>query len=126
MLRFRSLLLTFAIVFLVFTILFTVGLHAQPPGFKATPLLQSTFGDDAKSFRRCLVLFRRKGHFAGAGNVDFDPILIARREGFAQAKTFFLLGLQRECKQAAGFEDPRRALKDFAQVPISLGTHTKE
>ena len=47
MLRFRSLLLTFAIVFLVFTILFTVGLHAQPPGFKATPLLQSTFGDDA-------------------------------------------------------------------------------
>ena len=45
--RFRSLPLASLIAFLVFAMLFAVGLHAQPPGFKATPLLQSTFGDDA-------------------------------------------------------------------------------
>ena len=32
---------------LVVALTFSDGLHAQPPGFKATPLLQSTFADDA-------------------------------------------------------------------------------
>jgi quercetin dioxygenase-like cupin family protein len=32
---------------LIVALAFSGGLHAQPPGFKATPLLQSTFGDDA-------------------------------------------------------------------------------
>jgi quercetin dioxygenase-like cupin family protein len=45
--RFRALSLTTAIAFLVFVILYSVGLDAQAPGFKITPLLQSTFGDDA-------------------------------------------------------------------------------
>jgi len=36
-----------AIVLLGFASLFAVSLSAQAPGFKITPLLQSTFGDDA-------------------------------------------------------------------------------
>jgi quercetin dioxygenase-like cupin family protein len=45
--QFRSLLLTSAITLFVFASLFAVGLSAQAPGFTITPLLQSTFGDDA-------------------------------------------------------------------------------
>ena len=44
---FRALPLTSTIVLLVFTSLFAIDLHAQAPGFTITPLLQSTFGDDA-------------------------------------------------------------------------------
>ena len=44
---FRALSLTAAIACLVFVILYSVRLDAQAPGFKITPLLQSTFGDDA-------------------------------------------------------------------------------
>ena len=47
MMRFRSLPLASAIALLVFAILFAVSLYAQAPGFTITPLLQSTFGDDA-------------------------------------------------------------------------------
>jgi quercetin dioxygenase-like cupin family protein len=45
--RFRSLSLTSALAWLVFASLFAIGLYAQAPGFTITPLLQSTFGDDA-------------------------------------------------------------------------------
>ena len=44
---FRALSLTSTIAWLVFTSLFAIGLYAQAPGFTITPLLQSTFGDDA-------------------------------------------------------------------------------
>ena len=44
---FRALPLTPTIVLLIFGSLFTARLHAQAPGFTITPLLQSTFGDDA-------------------------------------------------------------------------------
>jgi quercetin dioxygenase-like cupin family protein len=47
MLHVPSLPLASLLALLVVAILFAVGVHAQPPGFKATPLLQSTFGDDA-------------------------------------------------------------------------------
>ena len=43
----RSLPLTSAIALLIFASLFAVGVYAQAPGFTITPLLQSTFGDDA-------------------------------------------------------------------------------
>ncbi|MGE3538319.1 MAG: cupin domain-containing protein [Candidatus Tectimicrobiota bacterium] len=45
--RFRVLPWASAIALLVFPSLFAARLSAQAPGFKITPLLQSTFGDDA-------------------------------------------------------------------------------
>ena len=45
--RFGALPLTSTVALLIFGILFTARLHAQAPGFTITPLLQSTFGDDA-------------------------------------------------------------------------------
>jgi quercetin dioxygenase-like cupin family protein len=45
--RFRALPWASAITLLIFASLFAVNLSAQAPGFKITPLLQSTFGDDA-------------------------------------------------------------------------------
>ena len=48
MMRPRALRLPVAIALLVgLSLLAAGGLPAQPPGFKTTPLLQSTFGDDA-------------------------------------------------------------------------------
>ena len=46
--RFRAQALPSAIVLLGCASFFAVSLFAQAPGFKTTPLLQSTFGDDAK------------------------------------------------------------------------------
>jgi quercetin dioxygenase-like cupin family protein len=43
----HSLPLTSALAWLVFASFFAVSLSAQAPGFTITPLLQSTFGDDA-------------------------------------------------------------------------------
>jgi quercetin dioxygenase-like cupin family protein len=45
--RFYALPWASVIAFFIFAILFPVGLSAQAPGFTITPLLQSTFGDDA-------------------------------------------------------------------------------
>ena len=45
--RLRILPLASATASLVVALTLSDGLHAQPLGFKATPLLQSTFGDDA-------------------------------------------------------------------------------
>jgi quercetin dioxygenase-like cupin family protein len=44
----HTLLLTSALALCVCASLFAVGLSAQAPGFKITPLLQSTFGDDTR------------------------------------------------------------------------------
>jgi quercetin dioxygenase-like cupin family protein len=63
--RFRALSLTTAIAFLVFVILYSVGLDAQAPGFKITPLLQSTFGDDASKDAVVLIVELAPGSSTG-------------------------------------------------------------